>query len=263
MNKIAILAGKTDLPLIIANQLTQQNKSIHFYGIEDSFDPNQSGLPTVMLKNSELLRLPTLMKNDGISDLLCLGAFPKPKLDDLPIQPFIKKLLSSTGGDNNLLGKAASFLKQRGINIHALGELCPELLITEPQLTCHQADDQALLNFKKAQTVFKTYGSLDVGQSVIIQNNEVLGLEAIEGTDELITRCAQYKQGVDLGILYKATKHQQDLRFDVPVIGLSTLKLIKQHNYAGVYLEKNHCLLLEKEASIQYANDNQLFIQTF
>lgn len=263
MKKIAILAGKTELPLIIANKLAKQKIAIQIYGIQDSFNPEQSTFPTIMLKSSELLRLPNMMKNDNTSDLLCLGAFPKPKLADLPLQPFIIKLLTSTGGDNNLLAKAASFLKQRGIKIHALGDLCPELLITESQLTTHQANEQDQLNFKKAQTVFKIYGSLDVGQSIIIQNNEVLGLEAVEGTDELITRCANYKQGEDLGILFKATKHKQDLRFDVPVIGLSTLKLLKEHHYAGIFLEKNRCLLLEKEEAITYANDNHLFIQTF
>ena len=81
-------------------------------------------------------------------------------------------------------------------------------------------------NLKKGLEIFRTLGKIDLSQSIIIQNNIVLGIEAAEGTDELIKRCYKYKKKGDKGVLLKFSKYNQDERFDVPVIGLKTFKLL-------------------------------------
>ena len=90
----------------------------------------------------------------------------------------------------------------------------------------------------------------------------VLGLEAIEGTDELLKRCNEYKRKGDKGILLKFSKQNQSNLIDIPVIGLDTIKNLKKYNYDGVYLQKNKCLILDKKKVIEYANDNNLFISS-
>ena len=91
---------------------------------------------------------------------------------------------------------------------------------------------------------------------------EELGLEAIEGTDKLIIRCKELKKSGDKGILVKFSKYKQSTILDVPTIGEKTIKLLKENNYEGVYLEKNHCLILDKEKTIDLANKNNIFIST-
>ena len=117
-------------------------------------------------------------------------------------------------------------------------------------------------NLNKALSIFKIYGKLDLGQSVIVQNQIILGLEAIEGTDKLIIRCKELKKSGDKGILVKFSKYKQSTILDVPTIGEKTIKLLKENNYEGVYLEKNHCLILDKEKTIDLANKNNIFIST-
>ena len=97
---------------------------------------------------------------------------------------------------------------------------------------------------------------------MIIQNQLVLGLEAIEGTDHLIKRCSSYKRKGDRGILFKFTKKNQSNLIDIPLVGLDTIKNIKKYNYEGIFLEKYKCIILDKENVIKFANSNNIFISS-
>ena len=107
-----------------------------------------------------------------------------------------------------------------------------------------------------------TFGKLDIGQSVIIQNQIVIGLEAVEGTDNLILRCKNLKKSGDKGILVKFAKYNQSNILDIPTIGEQTINLLKENDYEGVYLEKNNCLILDKKKTINIANQNNIFISS-
>ena len=96
----------------------------------------------------------------------------------------------------------------------------------------------------------------------IIQNQLILGLEAIEGTDELLKRCKEYKRKDDNGVLFKFSKQNQSNLIDIPLIGLDTMKNLKKYNYEGVFLQKNKCLILDKKKIIDYASQNNLFISS-
>ena len=111
-------------------------------------------------------------------------------------------------------------------------------------------------------SIFKSFGEFDVGQSMIIQNQIVLGLEAIEGTDNLMTRCKDYKKSGDKGILVKFAKYNQSNILDIPTIGEKTIKLLKECDYEGIFLEKDSCLIIDKEKTVDLANQYKVFIST-
>ena len=108
--------------------------------------------------------------------------------------------------------------------------------------------------------IFKLIGKADIAQSLIIQNNIVLGIEAAEGTDELIKRCFKYKNRGDKGILIKLSKYNQHSNLDLPVIGIETVKKLKAYDYDGVFLEKNKCIIIDKDEVIKFSNANDIFI---
>ena len=110
--------------------------------------------------------------------------------------------------------------------------------------------------------MFKVFGKLDIGQSIIVQNQIVLGVEAVEGTDNLIIRCKDLKKSGDRGILTKFSKYKQSNIIDVPTIGEKTIKLLKENNYEGVFIEKNNCIILDKHKTIDLANKYNIFIST-
>ena len=121
---------------------------------------------------------------------------------------------------------------------------------------------QANKNLLKAKSIYNYFKNADVGQSIIIQNQLVLGIEAIEGTDSLIKRCFDYKRKGDKGILFKFNKKDQSNIIDIPTIGLDTLKNIKDYDYEGIYLEKGKCIIMEKKEVIKFANKNGIFISS-
>ena len=107
---------------------------------------------------------------------------------------------------------------------------------------------------------FETIGNADLAQSIIIQNNIILGIEAAEGTDELIKRCYTYKKKGDKGILLKLSKYNQDSNIDIPVVGLETVKNLNEYDYDGIFLERNKCIIIDKEEVIKFCNSKHIFI---
>ncbi|MDC0057524.1 LpxI family protein, partial [Alphaproteobacteria bacterium] len=139
---------------------------------------------------------------------------------------------------------------------------CPELFAREEYLTNMKPGKEAVLNCNKGLEVFKIIGNADIGQSMIVQNQIILGVEAAEGTDELIKRCFNYLKDGDPGILIKLSKYNQNPYLDIPTIGIQTLKNLKKYNYEGIFLEKGKCLILDKEELINFCNLNKIFIST-
>ena len=130
----------------------------------------------------------------------------------------------------------------------------------EKNLTKKLPSKKAIFNKDKGIETFKIFGQSDIGQSMIIQNERILGLESVEGTDELIKRCFNYKKKGDKGILFKLSKYNQSKILDIPTIGLETIKLLNEFDYEGVFLEINKCLIINKIEVIKYADFNNLFI---
>ena len=95
-----------------------------------------------------------------------------------------------------------------------------------------------------------------------MQNQIILGLEAVEGTDRLIIRCNELKKKGDKGILVKFSKYNQSKILDIPTIGEQTILLLKKNNYEGIFIEKNNCLIIDKTKTIDLANQNKIFIST-
>ena len=194
------------------------------------------------------------------------GNITRPSLTDLSFdyQTFklAKDLLLNNTGDNDLLVSIKKFFIESGFNYFDWKDYCPELFANNDYITKIKPTIMAQKNLKKALSVFKTFGKLDIGQSIIIQNNIVIGLEAAEGTDNLILRCKNLKKSGDKGILVKFAKYKQSNILDIPTIGENTIKLLKQNDYEGIYLEKNNCLILDKQMTISLANQNNIFIST-
>ena len=105
----------------------------------------------------------------------------------------------------------------------------------------------------------KDAGKYDIGQSVIISANRVLGVEGPEGTDSLIKRCSQMSYE-EKPILVKIPKLHQDIRVDLPTIGLNTLKDCKKTSLKGIVLKDKQNIFLEKNKCINFAVKNKMFI---
>ena len=109
--------------------------------------------------------------------------------------------------------------------------------------------------------VVRELGKLDIGQGAIVQNGSVLGVEAMEGTDNLIKRCSELKHTDHYGgVLVKLSKPGQELRTDLPTIGIETIKTMHIAGFKGIAIEAHRAIFLDREEAIAYANKHEMFI---
>ncbi len=268
MSKIGIISGGGRLPVLIGKNLNKKNYEVMFFVIEDTFDREiYSNHKIILIKLNSIKKIFKTLNEQNIKKIILAGNITRPSLKDINFDfetiNFAKKLMLSKKGDNDLLISIKKLFKEQGFEYLDWKEYCEDLFSNENNLTNMQPSKEANLNLEKALKVFKDYGKLDIGQSLIVQNEIVLGLEAAEGTDNLIIRCKDLKKNGDNGVLIKASKYNQSNILDIPTIGSETLSLLIKYDYEGVFIEKNKCIIIDKNETINLANSNKLFISTF
>ena len=267
MNNIGIISGGGKLPIVIGRNLIKKNFNIFFFVIEEFFNSKHyKDFEVIIINLKSAKNIINSLKSRNIDSIIMAGSINRPSLTDLSFdyQTFklAKNLLLNKTGDDSLLVSIKKFFKDNGFSYFDWKKHCPELFVNKDLLTQKKPSTKAQENLKKDLSIFRSFGELDVGQSMIIQNQIVLGLEAVEGTDNLITRCKDYKKSGDKGVLVKFSKYNQSNILDIPTIGENTIKLLKDCDYEGLYLEKNRCLIIDKEKTIDLANQYKIFIST-
>ena len=205
------------------------------------------------------------LKEAGVSELVLAGHMKRPSFRKLNLDDQAKKLLKKLGtkilgGDDALLKALMSFLEDEGFTILAAHEILGGMTIGAGIATKQKPDAEHATSIEKAMHMLNTISPLDVGQALVIEDEYVLGIEAAEGTDGLIARSASYMKTDKRAILVKAKKAGQDTRADMPTIGPNTIEQLAQHGYAGVAIEANNVLIVDKDKVIELANQHQLFI---
>ena len=265
MNKVGIICGDGNLPLYIGNSLSKKKFDVTFLLLNSIKNKkpykNKNIFLLSALSASQIIKI---LKKNNIKYIIFAGSLKRPSLMDLGYDfetiKLAKDLLLEKKGDNNLLIALKKYFEKKGFSFLNWTKYCNDLFSNEDNLTIFKPSKISLENLSKAKSIYRNFKNIDVGQSIIIQNKIVLGIEAIEGTDQLIKRCSKYKRKGDGGILLKFTKEKQSNLIDIPLIGLQTIKNLKKYNYDGIFLEKNKCLIINKKKVIKYANVNKIFI---
>tara|TARA_A100001011_G_C14312465_1_gene846302 strand:- start:1688 stop:2503 length:816 start_codon:yes stop_codon:yes gene_type:complete len=267
MNKIAIISGDGNLPLYIGKSLSKKNFKVT-YLILNSIKNKKiyKNEDHIIINILSIKKIIDTLKKNNLKQVIFAGSLKRPSINDLGFDldtiKLAKQLLLEKKGDNNLLISIKKFLETKGFIFFNWTRYCSELFSIEKNLINTKPTKFAQQNFIKAKSIYKHFKNIDVGQSIIVQNQLVLGLEAIEGTDNLIKRCSYYKRKGDRGVLVKFTKKNQSSLIDIPLVGLATMKSIKKYDYEGIFLEKNKCLIINKNQVIEYANKNKIFISS-
>lgn len=263
LSPLGIIAGNGIYPFLVARAARQKGvDAIHVAAFEHETNPELAELADTLewMHVGQLTRLLKYFEKLGVHSAIMAGQIAPKNLFDL--RPDLKSLmlLGSLKERNaaTLFGAVASELEKVGVQLLPAttfleDSLAPAGLIAGPRPKKRLLDD-ARFGLRIAKEVSR----LDIGQTVIVRNGTVLAVEAFEGTDEAIRRGASVGKGQAVAV--KVSKPNQDLRFDVPVIGCQTIEVAAEAGVKLIALEAGKTLLLDLPAVKTAAGTNQLTV---
>jgi hypothetical protein len=257
---LGLIAGCGSLPFELARGARQRGRRIAAVGLEGFAE---AGLGASVdefasLPLGQLTRLFAFLRECGVKQVVLAGKVPKEVLYAAAgrVSPDARAtaLLASLGDrrDDSILLAFAGALEAEGFELLSQSELAPELLAEEGVLGALQPLPEQLADLAFGWPIAKALGALDVGQTVVVEGRAVLALEAIEGTDEAIRRGTSLGRGG--ACVVKVAKPQQDPRFDVPTIGLETVRALAAGRGALLAVEAGRTLLLQRDAVLREAD---------
>ncbi|MFT5207366.1 MAG: DUF1009 family protein [Candidatus Omnitrophota bacterium] len=260
---LGVVAASGKLPIQILENAKSQGYRLIVLGVELKDDRVEALADEYLaVKMTEGQKALDYLVTAGVKHLVLCGKFPKTdfashyKPDSL-IAGTLKKTLNGKG-DDGILKAISGLLRLKGIKVlpilpFLIHAAAPKGVLTKTKPTQAQFTDLAF-GFRMAKKI----GRLDIGQTVVIKNEVVLAVEAIEGTDATIRRINEFNS--EGAAVVKVSKPQQELRFDMPVIGLSTIESLIAAKCACIGIEAGKTLLVDQSDVIELADKNQICV---
>src|SRR4051794_3196924 len=263
---IGLLAGAGRFPILFAETLRQSGRSVVCVGIRGEAPETLVSLVarfhwTGIAKLGRMIRC---FKSDGVREIVMAGKIHKKNhlyaplriLNLLPDWRTIRFWCRRVGRDNRddslLLELIAEFAKD-GLRFTSALDYCPELLVKDGILTRRAPTSAEQDDVRFGWDLAKEMGRLDVGQSVAVKEKAVLAVEAIEGTDQAIARAGELCRRGGF-VVVKVAKPQQDMRFDVPTIGVTTIEALHKAGASVLAIEAGKTIVVDQMDTIALAN---------
>ncbi len=270
-NKIGLIAGNGKFPLLVLDAARSRGMQVVVAAIKEETFPEieQHGASAMhWLSLGELSKLIETFQREGVTRAIMAGQV-KHKQIFSSIKPdwrLAKLLLSlTTRNTDSLIGAIGKVLADEGIMLMNSTELLEPMLAPEGVLTQRAPSDSEQTNITYGRAVGHHLARFDIGQTVVIAEAACVAVEAMEGTDATILRAGEIMKSPALGkepstlsralTVVKVAKPNQDMRFDVPVVGLHTIETMQQAGASCLALDAGRCLLLDKEAALAAADD--------
>ena len=259
---IGLFLGEKDLPIQILKKI--KKKKLNYFIIDltknNKFKKNKNSFFINIGKFGEILKL---IKSKKCRKVIFAGNIIKPKISKLKLDFkglfYIPRIVKAAKlGDAAVLKALIKILSENNIKVIRLNTFNPELTLKKGVYTRIKPSKEEKEQILKGIKTLKNTNSYNHTQAVIIRDNKVISLETRNGTKEMIKRAPKSK--IKKGILIKLPKAKQDLRVDLPTIGIDTFKDCNIAGIKGIAVKSNQNIILDKEISIKYANRNKLFL---
>ena len=265
--KLGIIAGGGSIPKMLIEKCIAQDVDFVVMAIEGNADKNLlKGIksPCKWIRIGQAGSGFKFFKDEKVDDVVMIGTIKRPSIfdivPDLRTTAFFAKVGAKALGDDGLLRAVVDEIEKDGMKVKGIHEVMPDLLIKEGVLTKKKPTKEHLIDIKRGVEAAFELGKLDIGQSVIVQHGLVLGVEGIEGTDELIRRCKDYRRKGGGGVLVKLRKPQQDMRIDLPTIGPKSVERAQESGLEGIVVHAGNGLIVDEKETIALADKYKMFI---
>lgn len=260
---LGLIAGGGQFPLMAADAARQRGIRVVAVAHLDETDPSLSDRVDVMvwIRLGQLGRLIKALKKQGVSKAILAGTITKKRMFET-IRPDLKGLAVMSKlavfHDDDILRALAGELAKEGIEIVSSTVYLPDLLAPPGCLTRKRPTRAEQEDIRVGWRVAKELGRFDIGQCVVVRRKTVLALEAIEGTNETILRGGSL--GKEKTVVVKVSKPNQDLRFDVPAVGIDTVRAMARVRASALAVEASKTLIFDKKEMITYADQSGISI---
>ncbi len=263
--RIAIICGSGDVAQRCVLSCFAKNELACVVAIKGDCEVNDFPCPFIQISLGKVGEALRFMKSHDATHVLLIGGVKRPSLANLQVDSVGKQWMMKLGfsallGDDGLLKGLAKLFSQEGFSVLGADDVLCDGSNSSLLKTKVSPDETALFDIKRGFEVAKIIGQADVGQSVIVQQGVVLGVEAKEGTDALIKRCHELRLEGLGGVLIKTSKPNQDMRLDMPVIGIETVKNASIYGLRGIAIECGKVLVSQPKEIVEEANKLGLFL---
>jgi UDP-2,3-diacylglucosamine hydrolase len=280
--KLGLIAGNGRFPFLLLDAARAQGFAVTVAAIREEMDPEidhraagDERITVYWLSLGELSRLIEVFHKEGVALAVMAGQVKHRQIFS-SIRPDwrLAKLLLNLRSRNTdmLLGAVAKVLADEGIELISSTAFLEPLLAQEGVLTERKPDEEETKNIAYGMGVVKAVAGFDIGQTVVVAAQACVAVEAMEGTDAAILRAGRLMQSVDDGAsgpastlerrltVVKVAKPNQDMRFDVPVIGVGTIEAMLAAGASCLSIEAGRTLLFDREPMLKRANDERIAI---
>lgn len=267
--KIALISCRGYLPVAIYNELQRQNHDVTVIAFHEVPSELTADL---IVSLGQIGKIFTFLKKHHTENIVLAGSLNRPNLwrlrfDYTGLRLVLRALGFFKKGDDALLRFICGYVESYGFKLLSIAALCPQLLMPMGVITVKKADKEMLNTIRYGQNILNTMAQFDIGQSLVIAGQVVLGIETIGGTDSMIAQIGNIDvnriSSLPKPLLIKMRKKNQSNLVDLPTIGVQTIENIHKAGFAGAAFEAGGCLVLDIEAVIKRADALGLYIIGF
>ncbi|WP_086996329.1 LpxI family protein [Rhizobium sullae] len=270
--RLAIIAGNGLLPSYVAEAARAAGEEPFVISLKGELDRSWEGYDHAVIGVGDFAALYGLFKRNNITRVVMSGGVRRrpewrevrPTWRTIAKMPGVVRTLLS-GGDDTVLQMVIKLIEDDGRRVIGAQEIAPDLLAAVGPIGAMQPRNDDKTDILKAAAAAEALGALDVGQGAVSVGGRIVALEGVEGTDGMLERVASLRAAGRIsprrrGVLVKLCKPQQDVRADLPSIGVSTVMNVKAAGLAGIAVEAGRALILDRKAVITAADEAGLFV---
>jgi DUF1009 family protein len=270
---VGLIAAGGVMPFAVADSLIARGFDPVLFALRGACDPEQvKRFRHHWIFLGQLGRAVKLFRAEGCRDLVFIGTLVRPALSEIRLDwgtlRVIGPILTAfRGGDDHLLSGIGRILERDGFRMVGIRDVAPDVLMPEGCLTRMSPDQDATADIVKGRDVLRALSAFDIGQAAVVIDGHVVAVEDIEGTDGLLARVAHLRSEGRIrakparGVLVKAPKSGQDLRYDLPTIGPRTIEGAVKAGLAGLAIVAGNTIVVEPQATIEAADAAGVFVK--
>lgn len=267
-----MICGGGSLPLAVADFVSGRGRQVVLFPLRGAAEGTAvERYPHHWVHIGQIGKFMRLARAAGCRDVVFIGALVRPSLWQLHLDfkgfsILPRALAAFRGGDNHLLSGMGRLLEQDGFRLCGAHEVAPEILVPDGALSRAQPSEHDRADIALGLDYLRAAGPFDVGQAVVVAGKHVLAVEAAEGTDQMLARVAELRANgrvrasAGSGVLVKAPKPGQDLRYDMPSIGPLTVEGVARAGLAGIAVMAGATIVAEPDRLVTAADSANIFV---